>query len=455
MGVNNTFGPQLERFGLPIPTVESYAYTVPEYNATTKGAAFSRQGSVCDCCEVQATCNPEGCAATGKDYSLCVEDPAFHLANLLGPPTVYPAYSFSHLGYSPGCASCGLQWFVVGFQEPIFLAALSVFEVYNPGSIVRISASDEYDGDSTRWRMLWERTGPTAGSDTRFSQRFSPRLCPNLTFRTKWVKVEMDTDAIAGVQVLDSVLATGSIEFPASSVDSAVNELMYEPLPGVVVEEDHIEVVATDCVGDSSPTVLSLRHNDSFIPVDLFGEPYDTPVYIDAPTHVVVDVTQAREHLQSVLREEVALSEFTVQVLEHPHIPDLRVYLDPSAELGGVLAYPNLTPPQSVELPLRFQVPRNLEPARLDILVSARRVKYHMALQLRPECSKGDAHDPLACAMSPSACLLVVEGDAVFDPLENRCALDEFAPNAVVVSILIIISALLFLAAAAIFGIKV
>lgn len=185
--------------------VNIYAQIVPDY--TGGSPSFSRQGSQCDCCSRQATCNPAGCAAAGKDYAACVEDTPFHLSNLLGPPTVYPTYSYSSRGYSPGCAACGVQWFVVGFQAPIYLKELNIYEVYNPGSIVRVSAAETYEGNNTAWRPLWaaaEDLAPAEGKAAqprRYARRFTPPLCPDWTGRTKWIRIEMDTDSVPGIQV--------------------------------------------------------------------------------------------------------------------------------------------------------------------------------------------------------------------------------------------------------------
>lgn len=261
-------------------------------------------------------------------------------------------------------------------------------------------------------------------------------------------------------------MARGSYELPPSAVDSATQTLMYEPLPGVVVEEDEIAVVASDCDGESAPTALPLNHSESFVPLEVFGTPAPTPIFVDDFTTVLIDVAEARAHLMSVLQEEVPLSEFSVRVLAHRHIPELYVYLDTSeakgegddGDVGGEeaeLGYAAITPLQPVLKPLSFQAPRDLEAGLLDILVVARRVKYHMALELQPACALGDDHDPLACTVSAYTCLSV-PGGTTYNPSERRCDLkDTSGRRVVIIATSVCAGAVLLLAAVAIFAIKV
>ncbi len=95
----------------------------------------------------------------------------------------------------------GKVWVELTFRSAVELAELRVHETFNAGAIIEISAHDE---DRNEWVILW--TGNGAAAQT--PRWFAPPLS-STDFKTRKVKLVLDTDAVKGWNEIDSAELIG------------------------------------------------------------------------------------------------------------------------------------------------------------------------------------------------------------------------------------------------------
>lgn len=103
------------------PVVLQYADHIPPYSEQW-GPAYSSQLNLCpDCCNEQKSCNPDDCSALGwPDFSNCVTKDGYSGLALGAIPHGWLEISPNLIpGWKPLCRSCGSEFIVVGFQEPV------------------------------------------------------------------------------------------------------------------------------------------------------------------------------------------------------------------------------------------------------------------------------------------------------------------------------------------------
>lgn len=121
---------------------------------------------------------------------------------MLGQPDFYPNYGDSPLAWASADRNNGLQWVELGFAEAVYVDSVEIYEIFNPGAIVKIELLDTIGGS----HLIWEGTGGPAGSTARvFSAKNGIVTVP-----CNGVRITLDTDSVSGWNEIDAVSITGS-----------------------------------------------------------------------------------------------------------------------------------------------------------------------------------------------------------------------------------------------------
>lgn len=91
----------------------------------------------------------------------------------------------------------------VEYHREVYPIRVSIFETYNPGSVVRIWAKDSITNE---WQQLWN--GPTQLVPHK-SRIFSPPLKQS-NFKTKYLRIEFNHNLLDYYTELDAVLLIGT-----------------------------------------------------------------------------------------------------------------------------------------------------------------------------------------------------------------------------------------------------
>lgn len=145
--------------------------------------------------------------------------------NIIGPPSTFPEYGDFPQAFA--MRTYGLWWdkapsrsidympqnnpdvvsqdyIDIEYREPVYPIRVSIYELYNPGSVIAIWAQDSYD----QWFQLW--SGPPQ-IVTQQSRLFSPplQLC---NFKTKMLRLEFNHSLLDYYTELDAVSLIGTSE---------------------------------------------------------------------------------------------------------------------------------------------------------------------------------------------------------------------------------------------------
>lgn len=141
-------------------------------------------------------------------------DDRYAADKILGAPNFYPKYG-DHKGTWAQKTLTAKEFIVVEFDEQLYLTAVEVYETYNAGGIIRISAFDEVSG---LWIKIWENAKATR---IETSRAFSPAI-QEQAFKSKRIRVDVDCTVCNSWCELDAIKIKGKRQ---SSNKPAVNEL--------------------------------------------------------------------------------------------------------------------------------------------------------------------------------------------------------------------------------------
>ncbi|XP_054288898.1 F-box/LRR-repeat protein 4 [Macrosteles quadrilineatus] len=95
----------------------------------------------------------------------------------------------------------------VTFDEPVFPSRVSVYETYNPGSVVRIWAAGGGEGRGRiHWVLLWEGEARVVGHKPHI---FSPPIT-TIDFPTRMLRLEFDHSKLDYYTEIDALLLVGT-----------------------------------------------------------------------------------------------------------------------------------------------------------------------------------------------------------------------------------------------------
>jgi hypothetical protein len=96
-------------------------------------------------------------------------DPSWAAHQVLGPPNVFPKHGDIPQAWASAAPDTGTEWIEVGFARPSPIAAVVVYETFNPGAIVGVTLLTE-DGESVAAPMdrAVAETSPEGSVHRRF-----------------------------------------------------------------------------------------------------------------------------------------------------------------------------------------------------------------------------------------------------------------------------------------------
>lgn len=122
----------------------------------------------------------------------------------------------------------------IEYREPVYPIRVSIYELYNPGSVIAIWAQDYYG----QWFQLWSGLPQIV---TQQSRLFSPplQLC---NFKTKMLRLEFNHSLLDYYTELDAVSLIGTSEmmFPKDPSNKwSLSDLLQDTIYGHFNNSDH------------------------------------------------------------------------------------------------------------------------------------------------------------------------------------------------------------------------
>ncbi|CAF3875033.1 unnamed protein product [Rotaria sp. Silwood2] len=106
-------------------------------------------------------------------FSSQYNDSTWSANQVIGPPKVYPRHGDIVGAWAQGNRAND-EFIIVGFERAVYPEQIDIYETYNPGAVIRVSARN--GRDNTDWGTVWETEAPHVEAQSRI---FS-LPCPNL-----------------------------------------------------------------------------------------------------------------------------------------------------------------------------------------------------------------------------------------------------------------------------------
>eukprot|EP00727_Mastigamoeba_balamuthi_P000934 m51a1_g10838 hypothetical protein (771) ;mRNA; f:623-2981 len=149
--------------------------------------------------------------------------------NILGKPRSYPEAGYSPFSWAPKPGGLAGEWVVLSFDEAVQVHTVVVYEVYNPGTVWRITVLDE---DTQAWSVVYSRAKQTATSSSILaSAQFSPELLAGFyPIRTRTARIDLFSPTAFAPQI-DAVQLVGYQSVSVARMQSA-RRVYYTPSVG-------------------------------------------------------------------------------------------------------------------------------------------------------------------------------------------------------------------------------
>ncbi|XP_011884018.1 PREDICTED: F-box/LRR-repeat protein 4-like [Vollenhovia emeryi] len=153
---------------------------------------------------------------------------SYAAANIIGPPDKFPMYgdfpqTFTMRTYGPWWDKApsrsidympqnnmdvvSQDYITIEYREAVYPLRLSIYEVQNPGSVIRIWARDP----NNRWVLLWNGPPQIVPQFLERSRLFSPPL-QSCDFKTKTFRLEFNHSLLEYYTEIDAVMLIGTFE---------------------------------------------------------------------------------------------------------------------------------------------------------------------------------------------------------------------------------------------------
>lgn len=329
----------------------------------------------------------------------------------------------------------------------VYAAAVTVFESALPGSIVNISTADVYMGNRTNWISVWSTSIQHDVEDK--PRAFQPVICPDITRKAKYVRIDLRTDWTQGWKKISAVMLHGNAEGSNFWIENTEGYMLYVPTPGITLQQqgsegDSFSVSALDCSSaEADPQVIHL-------PVSVFSDSASRPsmfstqsiqAEIGEMTQVLVDLTPARDHLSKALSRKIQLREFLVIVSLSPCFDSVVSYglnnktfpspahglANAADETGVALDCDGIGGQQEAALShesklafLIHPIHRSIKGHNMTVTATARNVTYSLQLEVSVICPKDDPIE--VCSTSADDCISTSSGKIMaYDSFARRC----------------------------------
>jgi len=142
---------------------------------------------------------PIAWAASVQGFSSQYGDPSWAATQVLGPPNVFPRYGDLAQAWASRAPDDPTEWISVGFGRASSIAAVVVYETYNPGAIARVALTAE---DGASFEVPVEGAAAETSPEGSVRRRFELACTP---YRVRTVRLELDSVRVAGWNELDAI----------------------------------------------------------------------------------------------------------------------------------------------------------------------------------------------------------------------------------------------------------
>lgn len=118
---------------------------------------------------------------------------------ILGEPDVYPFYGDAPLAWASATVSAQREFIVVGFDIPMPITSVNIYETYYPGAIDTVYVRNANTGE---WLMVW---WGTAAFVPGFQAQVVPRTFPLTPFPVDAVRIAINSPQVVGRNEIDAV----------------------------------------------------------------------------------------------------------------------------------------------------------------------------------------------------------------------------------------------------------
>jgi len=121
--------------------------------------------------------------------------------NLVGPPQTFPRYGDISTAWAPLTSSGSEEFLHLKFAQAVYVCGVDIFETWNPGCVVKVSA---YDGQN--WQTLW--SGPLQQPLPEIPRVFSPPFSCT-PFKSNEMRIDLDCSNSISWTEIDAIRLRG------------------------------------------------------------------------------------------------------------------------------------------------------------------------------------------------------------------------------------------------------
>jgi speckle-type POZ protein len=142
---------------------------------------------------------PIAWASSVRGFSSQYGTPGWGAVKVLGPPDVFPRHGDIPEAWASRGADDGVEWIEVGFDRVSSIAAVVIYETFNPGAISRVAMTSDSGGifDAPAGGAVAE-TSPEGSVLRRFDLGCTP-------YRVRAIRLELDSLAVLGWNEIDAI----------------------------------------------------------------------------------------------------------------------------------------------------------------------------------------------------------------------------------------------------------
>jgi len=122
-------------------------------------------------------------------------------SNIEGKSNTYPQYGDLKTSWAPSQSSGKQEFLELQFKNKVNPRKIEIYETFNPGSLVKISAKDS----NKKWVTLWKSKRKNEAAKSRI---FKPKL-EKVDFQTNEIRLDIDTVGSIGFYEIDAVKLIG------------------------------------------------------------------------------------------------------------------------------------------------------------------------------------------------------------------------------------------------------
>ncbi|CAF0750487.1 unnamed protein product [Adineta steineri] len=151
-------------------------------------------------------------------YSSQYNDNTWSANQIIGPPKVYPRYGDLNGAWAQGHRAAD-EYIIVEFERAVFPDQIDIYETYNPGAVVKVSARNGNDND---WITVWETPSP----HTEAHSRIFTVPCSNISSREiNQIRLDVNCTAAGSWCEIDCIKLVGYASHRGSSYKELATNL--------------------------------------------------------------------------------------------------------------------------------------------------------------------------------------------------------------------------------------